>query len=196
MAAGLTSPTSGNLVRRSDKLAYVFQDPTLLAWRNVRSNVELIAKLRGVDRAERRARADKALRLVGLEQFERALPRELSGGMKMRVSLARAITSDPDLMLMDEPFAALDEFTRDKMASELLRLWRANSFAVMFITHSIREAVAIGHRIVVMGAGPGHVKTIVESPSPPSREEAAPRDERALADLAETISAMLAGEHN
>ncbi|GAB3256195.1 ABC transporter ATP-binding protein [Kineosporia babensis] len=193
MAAGLSSVSGGELVRRTDQLAYVFQDPTLLAWRNVRSNVELVAKLKGVDKATRAAAATAAIEMVGLGAFEKSLPRQLSGGMKMRVSLARAITSAPELMMMDEPFAALDEFTRENMQNQLLRLWRANGFGAMFITHSISEAVNLGHRIVVMAARPGRIARIIDSPSPPTKDDA-PRDKAALADTAELVSSLLAGD--
>ncbi|MET4783137.1 NitT/TauT family transport system ATP-binding protein [Glaciihabitans sp. UYNi722] len=193
LAAGLTAATDGEIIRRTQELAYVFQDPTLLAWRNVRNNVALVAKLKGVGKAERNAAALAAIETVGLSRFERALPRQLSGGMKMRVSLARAITSAPELMIMDEPFAALDEFTRDNMQNELLRLWRVNHFGAMFITHSIREAVYLGHRIVVMASHPGRVARVIESPNPPTLDDA-PRDLKALDATVNTISQLLAGE--
>ncbi|MTE24580.1 ABC transporter ATP-binding protein [Microbacterium sp. ZXX196] len=194
MAAGLSKITGGTLTRRTDDLAYVFQDPTLLAWRNVRSNVELVAKLKGVDKATRRDLATRAIETVGLSAFEKALPRQLSGGMKMRVSLARAITGAPDLLMMDEPFAALDEFTRATMQAELLRLWRVNDFSAMFITHSISEAVTLGHRIVVMASKPGRIQAVIDSPSPPTKD-GSPRDERALAELGAHVSTLLAGAH-
>ncbi|MET0933551.1 MAG: ABC transporter ATP-binding protein [Mycetocola sp.] len=193
MAAGLSSVTGGELIRRTDELAYVFQDPTLLSWRTVRSNVELVAKLKGVPAATRAAAAKAAIDTVGLSKFEKALPRQLSGGMKMRVSLARAITGAPELMMMDEPFAALDEFTRENMQKELLRLWRNNNFGAMFITHSISEAVTLGHRIVVMASHPGRVAAVIDSPSPPTLDDK-PRDTAALADTVATISRLLAGE--
>ena len=111
----------------------------------------------------------------------------------MRVSLARAITGAPELMIMDEPFAALDEFTRENMQNELLRLWRVNNFGAMFITHSISEAVTLGHRIVVMAAHPGRIAAVIDSPSPATRDDE-PRDTAALAETATTISRLLAGE--
>lgn len=195
MAAGLSEVTAGTLTRNVAEQAYVFQDPTLLAWRSVRSNVELVAKLKGVPKATRRAAAAAAIETVGLSQFADALPRELSGGMKMRVSLARAISSSPDIMFFDEPFAALDEFTRAKMAEVLLDLWRSEGFSALFITHSIEEAVQIAHRVVVMAAHPGRVEQVIESPSPPLLDPHAPRDTDALAGLVRVISAQLGSHH-
>jgi len=189
MAAGLTEPTSGSMTRDTDRLSYVFQDPTLLAWRTVHANVEVIAKLQKVPRAERRA--NEAIKMVGLDGFQKAYPRELSGGMKMRASLARSVTSDPELLLMDEPFAALDEFTREKMGAELLRLWREKGFSVLFITHSIYEACTLGHQIAIMDTGPGHVVDVIRSPSPPSLDPTTERDETALRALQQQISVML-----
>jgi NitT/TauT family transport system ATP-binding protein len=191
MAAGLIEPTSGSMARDTDRLSYVFQDPTLLAWRTVRANVEVIAKLQGVSRADRRARANEAIKMVGLDGFRKAYPRELSGGMKMRASLARSVTSDPELLLMDEPFAALDEFAREKMGAELLRLWREKEFSVLFITHSIYEACTLGHQIAIMDTGPGHVVEVIRSPSPPSLDPTTERDEPALRALQQQISVTL-----
>lgn len=194
MAAGLTEVSRGQLVRRASEQAYVFQDPTLLAWRTVQSNVELVAKLKKLPKTERRAAAVTALETVGLSPFASALPRQLSGGMKMRVSLARAITSSPEIMFFDEPFAALDEFTRAKMSDVVLDLWRLQQFSALFITHSIQEAVNIAHRVVVMAARPGRIDRVISSPSPP-RQDGAPRDADALDALAREISGLLAFDH-
>ncbi|MGW0043905.1 ABC transporter ATP-binding protein [Rhodococcus sp. NPDC003348] len=194
MAAGLSEVSRGQLIRRAQEQAYVFQDPTLLAWRTVQSNAELVAKLKGVPKAERRAAATAALETVGLAPFASSLPRQLSGGMKMRVSLARAITSSPEIMFFDEPFAALDEFTRAKMSEVVLDLWRMQQFSALFITHSIQEAVNIAHRVVVMAARPGRIDRIIDSPSPP-RQDGGPRDLAALDALTTEISGLLAFEH-
>jgi NitT/TauT family transport system ATP-binding protein len=190
MAAGLTDVSRGELVSTAREQAYVFQDPTLLPWRSVQSNAELVAKLKKMPKAQRRAAAADALETVGLSSVASSLPRQLSGGMKMRVSLARAITSSPDIMFLDEPFAALDEFTRARMADVLLDLWRGNDFSALFITHSIHEAVYLSHRVVVMAAHPGRIVRIIDSPSPPSADAA--RDTSALADLEAEISGLLA----
>jgi NitT/TauT family transport system ATP-binding protein len=193
MAAGLTTPTHGTVTRRTERMSYVFQDPTLLAWRSIQANVELVAKLQGVPKAQRRERAAAAIGLVGLRGFEKAYPRELSGGMKMRASLARSLTSEPELLLMDEPFAALDEFNREKMGAEALNLWRARGITVMFVTHSIPEAVRLGHQVAVLGTGPGHLVRVFRSPSPPAAEPGGHRDEPALRDLRTEISELLGG---
>jgi len=193
MAAGLTAPSSGRLTRRTERMSYVFQDPTLLAWRSIQANVELVARLQGVPRAQRRERARRAIEMVGLTGFEKAYPRELSGGMRMRVSLARSVTSEPELLLMDEPFAALDEFNREKMGDELLNLWRSRGLTVMFITHSISEAVRLGHQIAVLGTQPGHLVRLFRSPSPPALDGASRRDDAALRELRIQISEMLGG---
>jgi NitT/TauT family transport system ATP-binding protein len=193
MAAGLTQPSAGSMTRRTDRMSYVFQDPTLLAWRSVQANVELIAKLQKVPTQVRRDRAAQAIAMVGLTGFEQAYPRELSGGMRMRVSLARAVTSNPELMLMDEPFAALDEFNREKMGDELLHMWRERGLTVMFITHSIPEAVRLGHQVAVMGTQPGHLIEVMRSPSPPSADPLAKRDDEALHHLSLEISRKLGG---
>lgn len=195
MAAGLTEVSRGTLTRHATEQAYVFQDPTLLAWRNVRSNVELVAKLKKMPKQQRRSAARQAIETVGLTDFASALPRQLSGGMKMRVSLARAITSAPKIMYFDEPFAALDEFTRAHMSDVLLDLWRLQDFSALFITHSIAEAVNIAHRVVVMAAHPGRVEQVLTSPSPPTADPVAPRDRDALAEMEREIAGMLAGTH-
>jgi len=157
IASGLTTVTGGTVDVRADRLGYVFQDPTLLPWRSVRKNVELLAELERMPAAERRQRAAEAIKLVGLTGFERHRPRALSGGMRMRVSLARSLVLRPDLFLFDEPFGALDEISRERLNDELLQLFLANRFAALFVTHSVSEAVFLSTRVVVMSPRPGRV---------------------------------------
>jgi NitT/TauT family transport system ATP-binding protein len=157
LASGLDHTTSGAVRVASDRVGYVFQDPTLLPWRTVRKNVELLAELEHVPRAERRARASEAIRLVGLENFEKHRPRALSGGMRMRTSLARSLVLQPDVFLFDEPFGALDEMSRERLNDELLALFADRGFAALFITHSVPEAVYMSTRVVVMSPRPGRI---------------------------------------
>ncbi len=138
-------------------MAFVFQDPTLMPWRNVLGNVELPLELRGVASAERRATAMEALEMVGLAEVVKAYPRELSGGMRMRVSLARALAAHPRLLLMDEPFGALDEITRQRLNGELLRICDLAGWTVVFVTHNVFEAVFLASRILVMSPRPGRI---------------------------------------
>lgn len=137
--------------------AFVFQDATLMPWRNVLGNVELPLELRGVEKRERRAAAMQALQTVGLAEVARAYPRELSGGMRMRVSLARALAAHPRILLMDEPFGALDEITRQRLNAELLRICALAGWTVLFVTHNVFEAVYLSSRILVMSRRPGRI---------------------------------------
>lgn len=157
LASGLSQPSSGAIVRRTDNLGYVFQDAALMPWRTVRRNVELMAQLDGVDRTTRRRRADETLELVGLTDFADRYPKTLSGGMKMRTSLARSLVLDPELFLFDEPFGALDQISRTKLNVELMSLFHQRRFAAMFVTHSVDEAVLLSTRIVVLSRRPGRI---------------------------------------
>jgi NitT/TauT family transport system ATP-binding protein len=157
LASGLSRPTAGEIALRSDRIAYVFQDPTLLPWRSALANVELVGELHRMSKAERRDKARAALATVGLGEFEQQLPAQLSGGMRMRVSLARALVLEPDIFFFDEPFGALDEITRLRMQEELQRLLHTATFSALFITHSVSEAVYLSNRVVVMSARPGRI---------------------------------------
>jgi len=173
LIAGLTDPTTGAIEWPGGRpdLGFVFQEPTLMPWTTALANVALPLKLRGVARSEREARAAEALAGVGLKGFEKSYPRELSGGMKMRVSIARALVTAPKLLLMDEPFAALDEITRRRLNTDLLELWQRTRFTAVFVTHSVFESVFLSQRIVVMTARPGRVRSELAIPAPYPRSE-------------------------
>jgi NitT/TauT family transport system ATP-binding protein len=178
MVAGLLEPSDGRLLlwRRpvgqveasGHRLSFVFQEATLMPWARVQANVRLPLDLAGLPRAQADARVAESLKLVGLEKFADNLPRELSGGMQMRVSIARGLVTQPTLLLMDEPFGALDEITRNRLDSDLLALWGAKQLTVVFVTHSIHEAVYLSNRVVVMAARPGRIveEVAIDEPYP------------------------------
>jgi len=178
IVAGLGEPTSGTIAwprgtegDPSNEIGFVFQEPTLMPWATVADNVWLPLRLKGQSRRAASERVMEALAMVGLEAFAKAYPRELSGGMKMRVSIARALITRPQLLLMDEPFAALDEITRFKLNNDLLLLWERFGWTVIFVTHSVFESVYLSERIVVMAPRPGRVFTEVRVPAPYPRLE-------------------------
>ncbi len=178
LIANLSPPTSGRIdwashhsVRPGDverDIGFVFQEPTLMPWATVFKNVYLPLRLSGISRGEARSHVEEALSLVGLLDFQESYPRELSGGMKMRVSIARALVTKPKLLMMDEPFAALDEITRGKLNNDLQYLWKEHGLTVIFVTHSVFESVFLSSRIVVMAARPGRTieEIRIEAPSP------------------------------
>ncbi|MBL8771481.1 MAG: ABC transporter ATP-binding protein [Phenylobacterium sp.] len=193
LLAGLEAPTRGQVVRAAGRgeTAVVFQAPTLAPWLSARANVALPLELAGVRRDEACARADEALGRVGLAGAEAARPVQLSGGMAMRVSLARALVTAPRLLLLDEPFAALDEITRRTLADDVLALWAATRPAIVFVTHNVEEAVYMASRVVVLTRGPGRIAADVEVEGPLPRPPGF-RTGAAFRATVETVSAALA----
>lgn len=176
--ADLIQPTSGMLkvagktareARLAQKYGIVFQNPVLYDWRKVKQNVTLPLELKGMQKAERNERAMKLLELVGLAKFANHYPWQLSGGMQQRVAIARALAIEPEILLMDEPFSALDEFTRERLNEELLSIWSKVNNTVVFVTHSIPEAIFLSDRVFVLSPHPGRLSAVVEIPLPRPR---------------------------
>ncbi len=173
IVAGLTAPSAGTIAidgispaNARQLMSFIFQDPTLLPWRTVEQNVGLGLQLSGMAEAARQTKVHEMLELVGLTAARQLYPRQLSGGMKMRVSIARALASRPSILLLDEPFAALDEMTRDRLNDELLRLYAERPQTVLFVTHSVAEAVFLSRRIVILAPHPGRVAHLVTNNLP------------------------------
>ena len=189
LVAGLDGPTAG-AVEVDGRSSLMFQEAALFPWLTAQGNVELALKLQRVPKATRRARVQELLQVVHLEGFERKLPHELSGGMRQRVQLARALAPGADILLMDDPFGALDAMTRDLLHDEIERLWREQSLTILFVTHNVREAVRLGDRVVLLSSRPGRV--VAEFPvhiPRPRRIESHP-----VADLAASITDALREE--
>ncbi len=194
IASGLDDQTSGSCQVDRSNIGYVFQDATLLPWRSVKRNVELFAELHRVDSAERDRSVAAAIELVGLSGFEDHYPAQLSGGMRMRASLARSLVMQPPVFLFDEPFGALDEITRERLNEETLRLFAHEGFAGLFITHSISEAVFMSTRVHVMSARPGRIVASYDIPFDYPRNPDL-RFEVAFAELSGEVSHALRGAH-
>jgi NitT/TauT family transport system ATP-binding protein len=192
LASGLMEATEGSVSAGTERIGYVFQDPTLLAWRTVRANVELLGELRRLPKDERRRRADEAIELVGLSEFAQHRPRTLSGGMRMRVSLARSLTLRPELFLLDEPFGTLDELTRERLNDELLRLFVSHRFSALFVTHSVTEAIYLASRVMVLSGRPGRILGEFEVPFGYPRSPAL-RFDPDFSELASRVSGCLRG---
>ena len=198
----LTTPTAGSVevngkpahaARLGREYGMVFQAPVLFEWRSVADNVKLPLELLGMSRSERDERAAQMLALVELSDFARHRPHQLSGGMQQRVAIARALALQPAIMLMDEPFGALDEMTRERMNAEVLRIWQRTGTTIVFVTHSIPEAVFLSTRVVVMSARPGRITRVVDVPLPQPRGEETREDARYFHLVTEVREALRAG---
>lgn len=205
LIANLLEPTSGTLLvngksanqaRRDQDYGMAFQQSGLFEWRTVRKNIELPLELKGWDRAKRSARADEMLALVELVEFGDHMPWQLSGGMQQRIAIARALASHPPLLLMDEPFGALDEMTREHMQAELLRICAAAQTTVVFVTHSIPEAVYLSDRVVVMSPRPGRITELIDVDLGSDRDEDTREDDVFYKKITEVREALRGGEHD
>ena len=194
IASGLLKQTGGTVDVNRDNIGYVFQDATLFPWRTVSRNVELLMELHGVPKAERAVEVQRAVELVGLKGFENHFPKSLSGGMKMRTSLARTLTLKPPLFMFDEPFGAVDEITREYLNEETLKLFEREKFAGIFITHSISEAVFLSTRVLVMSARPGRIVATFDVPFAYPRDPELRFDPQ-FAELSGRVSHALRGAH-
>jgi NitT/TauT family transport system ATP-binding protein len=195
IASGLLEPTSGSVEVDRTRLGYVFQDATLLHWRTVQGNIELLAELHGIGKTERQKLAADAIALVGLKGFEKHYPKSLSGGMKMRASLARTLTLRPPVFLFDEPFGAVDEITREHLNEETQQLFQREGFAGLFITHSISEAVFMSTKVLVMSARPGRIVAEYDVPFDYPRKPEL-RFDPEFARLSGDVSKALRGSHS
>jgi NitT/TauT family transport system ATP-binding protein len=203
LVAGLVRPTSGTVSLQGravtgpqQDIGFAFQRAALLEWRGARKNILLQAEMRGMPRDEAARRADELIRLTGLEGFERALPHELSGGMQQRVALCRALLHRPPVLLMDEPFGALDALTREQLNAEVNRIWRETSTTVLLVTHSIAEAVFLGTRVVVMSPRPGRIEAEYDVDLPAEREYAAVMSDPRFDRLATQVRGLLGSSGN
>lgn len=203
LIAGFMRPSEGairvdgeRVTRPAAERGVVFQQPTLFPWLSVRKNVELGPKLRGVTASERRQHADHYLSMVGLADFADRRPYELSGGMQQRAQIARVLTNDPDIVLMDEPFGALDALTRERLQNELLEIWRATGKSILFITHSVDEAVFLGSRVMVMSPRPGRIvldePAVLSDPTAPAPD---PDQIRAMPEFVDLVDRVRAAIH-
>ena len=197
LASKLISPSRGEITYKNNKppsIGFVFQDATLMPWRNVLDNIILPLELNGVRRSISTKKAAEWIKKVGLEGKENSFPGELSGGQKMRVSLARSMVTDCNLLLLDEPFAALDEITRRKLEEDLLKIWMREKFTILLVTHSVSEAVYLSERVIVLSGGPG--KIISDKKIFKENFDQDFRNSQQLLDLNKTVYNLLAREEN
>jgi len=196
LVAGLDGITGGTLDTGGRKVSLMFQEAALFPWLSVRGNVELPLRLQGVSRSERRQRAEELLGIVRLSGFADKRPHELSGGMRQRVALARALAQDADILLMDEPFGALDAMTRDILHDELERIWREQELTVLFVTHNVREAVRLGDRVILLSSRPGRVIEDFKIDHPRPRRIDSPEVSGQAAEITDRLRAEVARHAN